>query len=209
MLTSRIPTIVRVLAIAGISLAACTKTTTIDQAWTSPTPTPPLHNVVTMFITSNQTMRHAGEDKMAQYLQMHGIRATPSYMLLGDQKPQDVASVKALMSQMGYDGVVTQRIVDRETAVSYAPSTFDGAWGWWGGYYGAADYYWGAYTYEIYRLETEADSLFRRIMAGLFSGRYDALEILKWKDVIEAVERAINAVEEATVVIESIAVKHA
>ena len=159
MLTSRIPTLVRVLAIAGISLAACTKTTTIDQAWTSPTPQPPLHNVITMFITNNQTLRHAGEDKMAQYLQMRGIRATPSYLLLGDQKPQDVASVKALLSQMGYDGVVTQRIVDRETAVSYAPSTFDGAWGWWGGYYGAADYYWGAYTYEIYRLETNAYSL--------------------------------------------------
>ena len=62
---------------------------------------------------------------------------------------------------------------------------------------------------EIYRLETEADSLFRRIMAGLFDGNHEALEILKWKDVVEAIERAINAVEEAAVVIESIAVKHA
>jgi len=62
---------------------------------------------------------------------------------------------------------------------------------------------------EINRLETEADSLFRRIMAELFGGNHDALEILKWKDVVEAVERAINAVEEASVVIESIAVKHA
>jgi predicted phosphate transport protein (TIGR00153 family) len=62
---------------------------------------------------------------------------------------------------------------------------------------------------EIYRLETEADSLFRRIMAGLFDGNHEALEILKWKDVVEALERAINAVEEASVVIESIAVKHA
>jgi len=49
----------------------------------------------------------------------------------------------------------------------------------------------------------------RRIMAELFDGNHDALEILKWKDVVEAVERAINAVEEASVVIESIAVKHA
>lgn len=62
---------------------------------------------------------------------------------------------------------------------------------------------------EIDRLETEADSLFRRTMASLFGGSYDALEILKWKDVVETVERAINAVEEAGVVIESIAIKHA
>ena len=46
-------------------------------------------------------------------------------------------------------------------------------------------------------------------MAELFDGNHDALEILKWKDVVEAVERAINAVEEASDVIESIAVKHA
>jgi len=160
MLTSRIPTVVRALAIAGISLAACMHTTTVDQAWTSPTPQPPLHNVVTMFISDNQTMRHAGEDKMAQYLQMHGVKATPSYMLLGDGKPQDVASVKALMRQMGYDGVVTQRIVQRETEVAYAPSTFDGYWGWWGGYWtGYPGYNGYAYTVDIYRLETAAYSL--------------------------------------------------
>jgi uncharacterized protein Yka (UPF0111/DUF47 family) len=46
-------------------------------------------------------------------------------------------------------------------------------------------------------------------MAVLFSGRYEALDILRWKDVIEAVERAINAVETASDVIQSIAVKHA
>ena len=62
---------------------------------------------------------------------------------------------------------------------------------------------------EIDSLESEADALFRRIMAELFSGNHDALDILKWKDIVEAVERAINAVEDASVVIESIAVKHA
>jgi len=62
---------------------------------------------------------------------------------------------------------------------------------------------------EIDRLESEADALFRRIMAELFNGSHEALDILRWKDVIETIERAINAVEEASVVIESIAVKHA
>ena len=36
-----------------------------------------------------------------------------------------------------------------------------------------------------------------------------ALDILKWKDIVEAVERAINAVEDASDVIQAIAVKHA
>ena len=62
---------------------------------------------------------------------------------------------------------------------------------------------------EIDSLESAADATYRQIMAVLFSGRYEALDILRWKDVIEAVERAINAVETASDVIQSIAVKHA
>ena len=62
---------------------------------------------------------------------------------------------------------------------------------------------------EIDSLESAADATYRRIMAELFSGRYEALDILRWKDVVEAVERAINAVETASDVIQAIAVKHA
>jgi len=62
---------------------------------------------------------------------------------------------------------------------------------------------------EIERLESEADSVFRKVMAQLFSGEYDALEILRWKDVVEAIESAIDAVEDASDVVQSIAVKHA
>ena len=62
---------------------------------------------------------------------------------------------------------------------------------------------------EIDSIESQADATYRRIMAELFSGKYKALDILKWKDVVEAVERAINAVEDASDVIQAIAVKHA
>ena len=62
---------------------------------------------------------------------------------------------------------------------------------------------------EIERLESEADSVYRRVMAELFSGQHDALEILRWKDVVEAIESAIDAVEDASDVVQSIAVKHA
>ena len=62
---------------------------------------------------------------------------------------------------------------------------------------------------RIDMLEREADGVYRRIMAELFNGDHDALEILKWKDVVEAIERAINAVQDASDVVEAIAVKHA
>lgn len=62
---------------------------------------------------------------------------------------------------------------------------------------------------RIDSLESRADREFRRVMAELFSGRHDALDILRWKNIIEAVERATDAVEEASDVILSIAVKSA
>src|SRR3954447_18840043 len=61
---------------------------------------------------------------------------------------------------------------------------------------------------EIGSLEGTADATYRRIMAELFSGRYEALDILRWKDVVEAVEPAINAVVDASDVLQSMAVKH-
>jgi uncharacterized protein Yka (UPF0111/DUF47 family) len=61
----------------------------------------------------------------------------------------------------------------------------------------------------IDRLESEGDRQFRIVMAELFNGQHDALEILRWKDVVEAVERALNAVERSSDIMQSISVKHA
>lgn len=60
---------------------------------------------------------------------------------------------------------------------------------------------------QIERLERQGDSVFRHGMARLFSGEYDALDVLKWKDTVEALEAAINAVEDVSDVVESILVK--
>lgn len=61
----------------------------------------------------------------------------------------------------------------------------------------------------IDQLESAADRVFRRVTSELFSGRHDALDVLRWKDIVEAIEKAIDAVESASDVIGSIAVKHA
>jgi len=62
---------------------------------------------------------------------------------------------------------------------------------------------------DIERLESDADAQYRKVMAELFSGRHDALDILRWKDVVESIEGAIDAVEDASDEVQSIAVKHA
>jgi hypothetical protein len=155
--------LLRAIAIGALSIAACTPSTTIEQAWMAPSAPaqPRLQKVVTMFASNNLTMRHAGEDRMAIDLAAKGVQATPSYMIFGDEKLVDMPSVRTRLRDMGYDGIVTMRIVDRQQAIdyAYAPGTFDGYWGAWGPYWAGYDGYYGAFTYEIYRLETAAYSL--------------------------------------------------
>jgi predicted phosphate transport protein (TIGR00153 family) len=61
----------------------------------------------------------------------------------------------------------------------------------------------------IDRLESDGDAVYRRTMARLFSGEYDALDVLKWKDIIQALEAALNTLEDIGDVVESIVLKHA
>ena len=63
------------------------------------------------------------------------------------------------------------------------------------------------YWIEINRLENAGDKSYRRILAKLFGGKYEALEVLKLKDVVDALEDAIDAFETVANIVEQIAVK--
>ncbi len=63
------------------------------------------------------------------------------------------------------------------------------------------------YWIEINRLENTGDKSYRRILAKLFGGSYEALEVLKLKDVVDALESAIDAFESVANTVEQIAVK--
>ena len=62
---------------------------------------------------------------------------------------------------------------------------------------------------QIDQLESAADRAYRRCVARLFSGEYDALEVLKIKDVVEAIESSVNSIENVSDIVESIQLKHA
>ncbi|MBO9521848.1 MAG: DUF47 family protein [Nocardioidaceae bacterium] len=63
------------------------------------------------------------------------------------------------------------------------------------------------YWIEINRLENSGDKSYRRILAKLFSGQYEALEVLKLKDIVDSLEHAIDAFEKVANIIEQIHVK--
>jgi len=63
------------------------------------------------------------------------------------------------------------------------------------------------YWIEINRLENQGDRSYRRLVAHLFGGSYKSLEVLKLKDVVDALEHAIDALESVANTVEQIAVK--
>ena len=63
------------------------------------------------------------------------------------------------------------------------------------------------YWIEINRLENAGDKSYRRILAKLFGGSYEALEVLKLKDIVDSLEHAIDAFEKVANIVEQISVK--
>jgi predicted phosphate transport protein (TIGR00153 family) len=63
------------------------------------------------------------------------------------------------------------------------------------------------YWIEINRLENAGDKSYRRILAKLFSGQYDALDVLKLKDVVDSLEHAVDGFEKVANIIEQIHAK--
>jgi uncharacterized protein len=62
---------------------------------------------------------------------------------------------------------------------------------------------------EINRLENEGDRIVREALASLFVNGIDPMVVIRWKDIFERMEQAIDACETASHLIESIVVKHA
>lgn len=69
--------------------------------------------------------------------------------------------------------------------------------------YGQLAQYW----VEINRLENEGDRIYRRAVADLFGGDYRAMDVLKWKDIFDELEAAIDRVEDVANVLEGISLK--
>jgi predicted phosphate transport protein (TIGR00153 family) len=63
------------------------------------------------------------------------------------------------------------------------------------------------YWIEVNRLENEGDRNHRRILATIFSGEFKAVEVLKLKDIVEALEAAIDGFERVANIVEQIALK--
>ena len=62
---------------------------------------------------------------------------------------------------------------------------------------------------EVNRLENEGDKLHRRAVHALFTQEKDALEVMKWREVYEKMEDALDACEHVSNIILGVVMKHA
>ena len=61
---------------------------------------------------------------------------------------------------------------------------------------------------EIHRLENEGDDVYHAAISELFHDPPDPLTVLKWKEVYEKLEAAIDRCENVANIIESVIIKH-
>jgi uncharacterized protein len=64
------------------------------------------------------------------------------------------------------------------------------------------------HTVEVHRLENEGDRLVRGAIASLFEGAVDPMVVIRWKDIFERLEDAIDSTERAAFVLEGIVIKN-
>ena len=64
------------------------------------------------------------------------------------------------------------------------------------------------YIVEVHRLENEADRIVREAIASLFEVGIDPMVVIRWKDIFERLENAIDSTERAAYILEGIVIKN-
>jgi predicted phosphate transport protein (TIGR00153 family) len=64
------------------------------------------------------------------------------------------------------------------------------------------------YVVEIHRLENEGDKISREAVASLFENGIDPMVVIRWKDIFDRLEGAIDATEKVADVLESVVIKN-
>jgi predicted phosphate transport protein (TIGR00153 family) len=64
------------------------------------------------------------------------------------------------------------------------------------------------YTVEVNRLENEGDRITREAVASLFDNGIDPMVVIRWKDLFERLEAAIDSTEKVANILEGIVIKN-
>ena len=62
---------------------------------------------------------------------------------------------------------------------------------------------------EVEGLESEGNRIYRRAVARLFSGEMGAVDVIRWKDIVESLEAVFDRIEDMANIVTTIVVKQA
>jgi uncharacterized protein len=65
----------------------------------------------------------------------------------------------------------------------------------------------GLHLVEIHRLENEGDRLHRNAVASLFANGIDPMVVIRWKDILQSLENAVDACETVANLLEGIVLR--
>lgn len=65
------------------------------------------------------------------------------------------------------------------------------------------------YWEQVHTIEKEGDRIFRQTVAELFNGHYKAMDVLKWKEIYDQIEAAIDQCEKIADTLEAVVLKNA
>ena len=155
------------LGLAALSLAAlasCAGTTQLTSSWADPAAANrSIKKVVVVGATPKNATRRMYEDQFVADLQARGITGVQSYTFAGEGQIDKDAAV-AKLKEMGVDGVIVTRLIDKETVQTYYPPTYSSVaapapyYGGWYGYYSMGYDYMSSPGYvaedHVFRIET-------------------------------------------------------
>jgi predicted phosphate transport protein (TIGR00153 family) len=61
---------------------------------------------------------------------------------------------------------------------------------------------------DVKRIEEDGDALYAKALTKLFAGAPDAIHVIKWKELLDNLEHALDEAEDVTNVLESISIKN-
>ena len=155
------------LCVAALSLAAlvsCAGSTRLTSSWADPTAADRgFKKIAVVGASPKIAMRRMFEDDFVSDLKARGVAGVPSYTFAAEGQIDKDAAV-AKLREMGVDGVIVTRLMDKETVQTYYPPTYSSVAApapYYGGWY---DYYSTGYTYmsspgyvaedHVFRIET-------------------------------------------------------
>ncbi len=147
------------MCIVVLLIGACASTQLVNTWKDSRYSGQQLKKILVIAVTKQSGIRRTFEDIFVQRLQIHGVEAIQSYMLIAEDGEVPKPRLEQAVQQSGVDAVLISRLVkiDRQTQIypgTYAGPPFMGFYGFyssaWIGFYDPPQ----VYTYDVVTAET-------------------------------------------------------